>query len=375
MPLSIDWATKIISVPKDYLNLIQSTPTEIRELPINQFRLDLKAIEASFPGMAYLKTHDHNTEVLLGGIVYARVVEILEPYTITFEDGQYAVNLTGANSNIGDRVNLNQVSVRSANSAGLISTATVEFSSFNGGVTIDAVNGVSGTVFPIGTPQQPVNNLADAKLICNARGLNTLFVNGDLTIDNTAAWTETSFIGASPNKTVITIDANADVLNCEFRDASITGTLDGRSDIRDCLVNNLIFLDGFIGDSGIGDIQLGTGTQSDIFQSYSTIAGTTTPEIDLNNVGVIALRDYNGGVKLINYSGSSGHSIDLASGQVILDSASITSGTFVVRGVGKLVDENGTEILTGTWNGGVTIINELVRTYDIPDRVWNKVLP
>jgi len=39
---------------------------------------------------------------------------------VTFEDGSYAVNLVGANSNISDITNLNSVSVRAANSAGLI---------------------------------------------------------------------------------------------------------------------------------------------------------------------------------------------------------------------------------------------------------------
>ena len=75
--ISIDWATKIISVPKAYLTLIQSSPTEIRELPLNQFRLDLKALEAAVEGMPYLITHRHNTEVTLGGIVYARTIEII----------------------------------------------------------------------------------------------------------------------------------------------------------------------------------------------------------------------------------------------------------------------------------------------------------
>jgi len=48
------------------------------------------------------------------------VVEIINGYTVTFEDDSYAVNLVGANSNIADVVNLNTVSVRAANSAGLI---------------------------------------------------------------------------------------------------------------------------------------------------------------------------------------------------------------------------------------------------------------
>jgi hypothetical protein len=52
------------------------------------------------------------------------VVEIINGYTITFEDGQYAVELIGANSNVAGVVNINQVATRSFNTAGLIQAGT-----------------------------------------------------------------------------------------------------------------------------------------------------------------------------------------------------------------------------------------------------------
>ena len=70
--ISIDWGTKIISVPKSYTTLIQATPTEIRELPLNQFRLDLKALEDDAAGIPHLVTHRHNTEVILKNKIIKR---------------------------------------------------------------------------------------------------------------------------------------------------------------------------------------------------------------------------------------------------------------------------------------------------------------
>jgi len=122
MAISISWPTGVISVPKADMTLVQSTPIEIRELNINTFRLRLKDLEDDEAGMPFPKTHNHNTIVTVGGVTLARVVEIINGYTVTFEDGSYAVNLVGANSNIADVVNLNTVSVRAANSAGLIQT-------------------------------------------------------------------------------------------------------------------------------------------------------------------------------------------------------------------------------------------------------------
>ena len=126
MTITIDWASKIINVPKSYTSLIQSSPLEIRQLDINTFRLDLKDLETSEEGMPFPSTHTHNTEVILSGVTYARIVEIINDYTITFEDGQYALNLVNANSNIADRVNVNQVSIRTSNSAGLISVGLTQ---------------------------------------------------------------------------------------------------------------------------------------------------------------------------------------------------------------------------------------------------------
>ncbi len=132
MAISINPLTSVINMPRADMTLVQSTPTEIRELNLNTFRLALKAYEAAEYGMYLLKTHNHNAEVTLGSLTFARVIEILPPYTVTFEDGQYAVNLVNANSNVADKTNVNQVSVRSSNSAGLVaSTATLSAADMN----------------------------------------------------------------------------------------------------------------------------------------------------------------------------------------------------------------------------------------------------
>jgi hypothetical protein len=118
---TIDWGSRIINIPKSYLTLVSGS---VYEMNVDTFRLDLKGLEDSEAGMMFPDTHKHTTATVLAGVTYARFVEIINGYTITFEDGQYAVNLFGANNNIPDAVNVNQVSVRLSNSAGLISVST-----------------------------------------------------------------------------------------------------------------------------------------------------------------------------------------------------------------------------------------------------------
>jgi hypothetical protein len=122
MAITINWATKVISVQKADMTQVQFSPPDsfdIYELNINTFRLKLKDLEDDVEGIPFLTTHLHNTIVTVGGVSLARVVEIINGYTVTFENGNYAVNLVGANSNVSDVTNLNSVQVRAANSAGL----------------------------------------------------------------------------------------------------------------------------------------------------------------------------------------------------------------------------------------------------------------
>lgn len=122
MAITIDRLTQIIHIPQADLTWVSGT---IYELDTNWFRLQLKAIEASEEGMPWPDTHTHNTEYTVAGVTYARAFQIVAPYSVEFEDGQYTVKLTGSNNNIFDVdagiLVQNQVQVIPSNSAGLTS--------------------------------------------------------------------------------------------------------------------------------------------------------------------------------------------------------------------------------------------------------------
>jgi hypothetical protein len=92
------------------------------ELDVNDLRLALKDLEDSEAGAVWPDTHRHATASTLAGVTYARQVEILAPYTVTFQDTgtPYTVSCVGANHNLSDVKNVNQVSLIVGNSAGLI---------------------------------------------------------------------------------------------------------------------------------------------------------------------------------------------------------------------------------------------------------------
>jgi hypothetical protein len=345
--LSIDWWDKIINVPKTYMTLIQSTPSEIRELNIDSFRLDLRALEASEEGVVFDYTHNHVAPVSVGGVTLARVVEIVNDYTVTFEDGQYAVNIVGGNSNIGDRVNVNQVSVRSANSAGLITNAAIEFSSFNSGVTIDVNSGFAGTTFPVGTLQSPVNNLADALLIAEVRGFDKLYIIDDFVFEATDNIDGFQIVGQSTSFSHVTVTSGCSTDGTEFYDCTLGGDFSGTIEAKECFLTEMNGVRGNFYECSLGGNITLSGSSSDLVQFIKCYLGTTTVgviDIDMNGDGpALAMRGYTGGVRIINKTGSSKVTIDFDSGRIELDST-ITAGTFFIRGIGEITLNDATDI-------------------------------
>lgn len=121
MPISVDWATKVITVPQSYCTLISGT---LYELDTDQFWKDLKDLEAAETGIVFEDAQRHAPNVTVAGVTYAQVIEIINGYSIVFSpDAQWTVRLAGSNNNIFDVesgiLGQNQVQVISTNSAGL----------------------------------------------------------------------------------------------------------------------------------------------------------------------------------------------------------------------------------------------------------------
>jgi hypothetical protein len=122
MAISVDWMSKVITVPQADLTLVSGT---LYELDTDSFRLELKDLEDSEEGQVFEDTHRHNTEVTVAGTTFARSIEIINGYSVTFTpDSQWSVRLVGSNNNFFDVengvLNQNQVQVIPSNSAGLI---------------------------------------------------------------------------------------------------------------------------------------------------------------------------------------------------------------------------------------------------------------
>lgn len=336
----IDWGTSIINIYKTDMIQVQETPTEIWQLDIPTFKNTLGDLLDDEAGMIYPDIFSHNPQVIVGGAVLAKVVEILEPYTITFEDGQYAVNLVGANSNIGDRINVNQVSIRSANSAGLQDLTSLQAASFgDGAVALDQVNGIAGTTFPIGTKGKPSNNWQDARVIAEARNLNTIIIIGTATCGAGDDISNMVIVGTNPMLSILSVDTDAITDDVYMRELYFTGVLDGGTILRDCVLGDIQYFNGYIENCALTSSTIyvnGTG----VFLNCA--AGATclsNPVIDLTNAAGIAIRHFDGSLELVNKTTDGQCEVGI-NGMLYIDS-SITAGSFEIYGDGW-VENNGT---------------------------------
>jgi len=255
-----------------------------------------------------------------------------------------------------------QVIRTSSSSATLQELSSIQFASFGGSVTIDVLNGTSGTTFPTGTGEQPVDNLADAKTIATERGLTKISVLGNLTI-NTGTFDGFSFVGESIAKTRIDVTAGASLVGCEFMSCTLDGVLSGDALVEGCQINDISNVSGIVDRCILFDtIHIASGGDLHILDSWSGVSALNAKHIiDMNGSGQnLIARNYSGGLDITDFSGTSNTIIlDFNSGKVTLD-ALCTDGFVDIRGVASLIDNSA---------GSTVITNHLIQPLSVRD-MW-----
>ena len=281
-------------------------------------------------------------------------------------------NLVAVDSN-GSEINsifttaFTQVVRTSSSSATLQELASIQFSSFDGKVSIDAVNGVDALVFPAGTAQAPVKTLTFAKIIAISRGFRRLFVSSStLTIASGDNIDNFIIEGFTANTTAIVLEVGSSTNDTEFFDCIVSGDASGATFFTRCSIDNLIDFEGTMINCQLDNnltLLAGSGVAT-IIDSWSGVSGLATPVLDMGGTGnQVVIRRWAGGLELVNYSDSLDSSLDIVSGHIKLAST-ITAGVFVVRGMAQLTDES-----TGT---AVCNCANLVNPFIIADQVFNE---
>jgi hypothetical protein len=233
--------------------------------------------------------------------------------------------------------------------------------SFGEKVYFDGDLGTAGTSYPLGQQRYPVNTFDDAITISQRESAPIIHMESEGVILATDDVSGCIIEGHHPLKVQCQVSTGATTVNTQFRELYLrNAVLDGNVVVREAVMENVSGFQGFAFQAMLnpGTITLTGASPTHFLSCFSGRPGTSTPILDINNANKdVGIRDYWGGIQLENNNKSNNISIDLGSGQIILAST-VVSGTVVARGVGKLIDTSGNTIDTGTWNGGVTIVNE-----------------
>lgn len=359
--LDYDKVNKIITVPTSY-----GTEISIQELlnDIRDFEDELTSLD-----IPYI-TSCAGKEDLGGGVSVGLTLTLLNDWQLAFEarSGPAYIQCKVSGGNIvADNVNgsiyptaFTQVLITASSSATTADLDAIQYSSYGGVVSVDAINGTAGTAYPIGNQEYPVDNLADAVIIANSKGFNTFSINESMTL-STETVSKMEIVGRNHINTEITIDTSLVCNACSISGCKLDGVLDGGTEIRECIINDLDYVNGHIHDSGLsGTISL-AGAKDAFIANCKQIDVDLNPTIDMGGSGQdLVMTDYTGIINIKNLTGSNMAGIGISGGRIVLDSATVTAGIIHASGTGKLLDDSGQHIASGTWNGGVTIINELI---------------
>jgi len=341
MNITMEWGTKNIIVPRSEMLEIQTTPVEIRQLDLTEFRYAMHDKQDDADGMSFLHMHEHNPPVTVAGTTLAQVVTIVNGYTVTFEDGLHNVNILGGNSNVADNVIKNSVGVNTANSAGLQDSSSLQAASFGGVVTLDQVNGVDGITFPIGTAGTPVKTVTDARIIMNNQNIKRLAVTSNATFTTGDDISDIKVIGEASTLSFITVEDGAIATRTQFEDCTLAGIMDGNSTLKNSVVWDINYYSGYMHYIALTDstITLGGGTDAVLLHCYAATAGGLKPTIDMGGIGQsLTMGNYSGDIKLTNKSGDDAVDIYFNAGIVEIDST-VTGGTINIYG-GEVINNS-----------------------------------
>lgn len=235
-----------------------------------------------------------------------------------------------------------QIVRTASSSATLQEQADVEFASFNGGVTIDIVNGTSGTTFPTGTTRQPVNNFTDGLTITSLRGFDHFHVIGNATLPAGLDFTNFEIDGQSPLRSIITVDPAAITDGTEFFTCEVTGTVGTNIRMIDCIIRTVTMSCGLIEESFLDGTFTMLSSSGDAYfnncRDLTTIGSSVIFDLTSSSEPMI-FRNYIGAAEFTNIVNSNDVVIDII-GRVVVGPTD-TTGTITVRGIGKIEGTSG----------------------------------
>ncbi len=290
-----------------------------------------------------------------------------------------AVDENGDNISAVHPTSFTQIVQSNSSSATQSDLQAIQFASFQNAVWVNPNTSNTGIEYPVGNSEYPVNNIPDAVQIASNKGFDTLNIRESITLDTGDNIANLKLVGRHAIQVVITVNDGAIVNNVQISAATVLGILDGNTILTDCFLTDLHYVNGIINSCSldVGIIHLDGNSQATFNDCISIVAGNATPTIDFEGAGQsLVMRNYAGGIALRNRSGDEPISIDLTSGQIVLESTFLGGSDIRLAGSGRIksyttVEYDDSGLVTGT----VTIPSQGYIVVDLNSSYTGDVYP
>lgn len=221
---------------------------------------------------------------------------------------------------------------------------------YNATVYVDTDHATTGTLYPFGTPNSPVNNLNDAFTILAARDYHHINFRGSATLPQPPG--NILFEG---DGSFAFIDINGqDITGTHFHGLTINGTVGAPASplgampmlMRCRITQPITNFWGIVMESKIlSTILIGANAMIKVYDCQSGVAGAAPGcIIDGQNLPGqnIVFRGWDGGARFQNFGASPGvvMSMGVNSGKITIDSSVTNVSDFSLRGIAELVNNS-----------------------------------
>jgi hypothetical protein len=161
-------------------------------------------------------------------------------------------------------------------------------------------------------------------------------------------------LGHNAAKTQITLTAGCSTSLSEFREVTVTGEADGPIIIRESVIADLAGFAGIAFQCALSGYIRPTGATPDLILQCYAHAPEEYTEIDMStSQSGVAVRDWNGPIKLVESAGGHPICLDYAAARIIID-GTVTTGNVHITGSGGLVTDNSTGTAVVNTDGAMT---------------------
>ena len=220
----------------------------------------------------------------------------------------------------------------------------------------------TGSSYPFGLPGKPVNNLADALLLCDEYNLSIIDFHGSMTIISGQNVSGKTIKSERSLGNVITVAAGAITAGTYFENVTVSGVMNGSVRYTNCVLGEIINFDGGAKNSLITNTLNIVGAGANYLTDCDAFMTPLTSLYEINvGASTINIINCRGAFEITNKISIDMLAINLKAG-IVRIAESCVAGTIGIRGLANVYDDSAE---------GCTVVDDTINEDNITNDIWS----